>query len=95
MACIFNVTGGVLAPEEKIAYLDRAVELYGREPDSIDVRLDGEFVDLAYHYKTQPFTASAASPAIWWVRSIASTTPSAPRNTIASSIRYPCNACAK
>ena len=55
MACIFNVTGGVLAPEEKIAYLDRAVELYGREPDSIDVRLDGEFVDLAYHYKTQPF----------------------------------------
>ena len=55
MACIFNVTGGVLAPEEKIAYLDRTVELYGREPDSIDVRLDGEFVDLAYHYKTQPF----------------------------------------
>lgn len=55
MSCLFHVTGGVLAPEEKEAYLARAVELYGHEPDSIDVNIDGEFVDLAYHYKTQPF----------------------------------------
>ena len=55
MACIFNVTGGTLSPAEESAYLARAVELYGREPDSIDVRLDGEFAELAYHYKTQPF----------------------------------------
>lgn len=29
--------------------------LYGREPDAIDVRLDGEYVELAYHYQNQPF----------------------------------------
>ena len=55
MACMFNVTGGTLAPEEKKAYIARAVELYGSEPDAIDAKIDGEFVDLSYHYKTQPF----------------------------------------
>lgn len=55
MGCIVNVTGGTLAPEEKSAYIARAVDLYGREPDSMDVHLDGEFVDLSYHYKTHPF----------------------------------------
>ena len=32
---------------------------------------------------TSPSSASAASPATWWARSIASTTPSAPKSTTA------------
>ena len=53
--CIVNVTGGVLPQEEINAYIARGAELYGREPDSIDVRVDGEYVELAYHYQKQPF----------------------------------------
>lgn len=26
-----------------------------REPDCIDIRLDGDYVELAYHYENQPF----------------------------------------
>ena len=53
--CEVHVTGGVCAQGEIDAYIARAKELYGSEPDSIDIRLDGEFVDLAYHYQKQPF----------------------------------------
>ena len=53
--CTVNVTGGVLPQEEINAYIARGAELYGREPDVIDVRVDGEYVELAYHYQQQPF----------------------------------------
>ena len=53
--CKFNVVGGSCPEEELAAYAARAVQLYGREPDAIDVRLDGEYVELAYHYSNQPF----------------------------------------
>ena len=48
-------TGGDCPQEEINAYIARAQQLYGREPDAIDVRLDGEYVELAYHYQNQPF----------------------------------------
>ena len=53
--CDFNVTGGSCPQEELAAYAARGASLYGREPDSIDVRLDGEYVELAYHFRNQPF----------------------------------------
>lgn len=53
--CTIHVTGGTLTPGEEAAYIDRAIELYERKPDSIDVKIDGEFVELAYHFRQQPF----------------------------------------
>lgn len=55
MECIYNVTGGTAPQEELKAYYDRGVEKYGRRPVSIDVALDGEFVDLSYHFEPVPF----------------------------------------
>ena len=48
--CVINITGGVCPQEEVNAYIARGAELYGREPDSIDIRVDGDYVELAYHY---------------------------------------------
>lgn len=51
-----NVTGGKLEQAEINAYLERAKEKY---PDKVisamDIKLDGEFVDITYHWKTVPF----------------------------------------
>ena len=53
--CTVNITGGHCPQEEINAYIARGAELYGREPDALDVRVDGEYVELAYHYHNQPF----------------------------------------
>ncbi len=53
--CQIHVTGGVCPQEEIDAYIARGAQLYGREPDAIDISLDGEFVDIAYRYRSQPF----------------------------------------
>jgi len=53
--CIVNITGGELPQQEINAYIARGAELYGRKPDSIDVRVDGDYVELAYHYQKQTF----------------------------------------
>lgn len=53
--CEFNVVGGQCPKEELDAYVERGTQLYGREPDVIDVRLDGEYAELAYHFHNQPF----------------------------------------
>ena len=53
--CSVHVTGGSCPQPEVEAYIARGRELYGRTPDSIDIRLDGEYVELAYHFQNQPF----------------------------------------
>ncbi len=53
--CQINVTGGSCPSDELRAYVARGVQLYGREPDILDVRMDGEYVELAYHFRNQPF----------------------------------------
>ena len=53
--CTVNITGGACPQQEIDAYIARGAELDGREPDAIDVRLDGDYVELAYHYQNQPF----------------------------------------
>ena len=55
MACEFNVVGGQLPQEELNNYLLRARERYGREPQRITVKVDGDFVDLDYEFTPQPF----------------------------------------
>lgn len=55
MACTFHVTNGTLPQAELDAYLARAVELHGREPRSIHIHVDGDFVDIDYHFAAQPF----------------------------------------
>ena len=51
-----NVTGGKLEQAEIDAYLNRAKEKY---PDKVisamDIKIDGEFVDITYHWETVPF----------------------------------------
>ena len=89
--CRVNITGGECPQEEINAYIARGQQLYGREPDAIDIRLDGEDIyakdmDVSVlrprvgmvFQKPNPFPMS-----IWWARSTASTTPSAPRSATA------------
>ena len=49
--CEFHVTGGEISDKERAAYHRRAVDLYGVEPTCIDVDIDGEYVNLAYHFR--------------------------------------------
>ena len=55
MACEINVTGGVLEQAEIDAYIERARTKYGREPMGIDIRVDGEWVELSYDFGHTPF----------------------------------------
>lgn len=55
MACQINVTGGEMEQAEINAYIQRAKEKYGREPQSIDIRVDGEWVELSYDFGRTPF----------------------------------------
>lgn len=46
-----NVTNGDLSEEERKAYIARAHELYpGTAIESIDITLDGEYVDITYNF---------------------------------------------
>ena len=51
-----RVTGGELSQQEIDAYVSRAHEKY---PDKIisgmDIKLDGDFADITYHWQTVPF----------------------------------------
>ena len=55
MACTVNVTGGALEQQEINAYIARAKEKFGKEPFGIDIKVDGEFVELTYDFGQQPF----------------------------------------
>ena len=51
-----KVTGGTLSQKEIDAYVARAREKYpDKEISSMDIALDGEFVDITYHWHTVPF----------------------------------------
>lgn len=55
MACAFNVVGGNVPQIELDAYLSRARERFGRDPQEISVSVDGDFVELDYRFAAQPF----------------------------------------
>ena len=83
MCCQVNVTKGTLSQAEIDAYVDHARQKYNREPLSMDIAVDGDEVELSYDFGNVPFQRIRRIMAIWWARSTASTTPSAPRNTTA------------
>ena len=53
--CQINVVGGELSAEEIEAYKKRAAEKYGELPSRIDVKVDGDEVELSYHFPTEKF----------------------------------------
>ena len=51
-----HVIGGNISKAEQQAYVRRAEELYADNlPDSMTIRVDGEFVDIEYHFQHRPF----------------------------------------
>lgn len=51
-----NVTGGTLSENEINAYVARGKEKYPSHTlDAIDIKVDGEFVELTYHTTPIPF----------------------------------------
>ena len=51
-----NVKKGTMTEEEKMAYVKRATELYpDKHFSSIDLSVDGDFVDVEYHYAAESF----------------------------------------
>lgn len=55
MECQVNVKGGVLPQEEINAYIQRARQKFGTEPQGIDITVDGEYVELSYDFGPAPF----------------------------------------
>ena len=55
MACNVHVTGGQLPQEEIDAYILRAQKKFGATPQGIDIKVDGDFVELSYDFGTVPF----------------------------------------
>ena len=53
--CDVRVTGGVLPQEEIQAYISRAEQKFGARPQGIDIKVDGEFVELSYDFGSVPF----------------------------------------
>lgn len=50
-----RVIGGVISEEERNAYIKRGLEKYKSDLESIDIEIDGEFVNLHYYVKPIPF----------------------------------------
>lgn len=53
--CKVNVTGGELPAAEIENYKKRAVEKFGEMPEAIDIKVDGEEVELRYHLRSEKF----------------------------------------
>ena len=53
--CNVRVTGGELPQEEIQAYIQRAEQKYGAQPLGIDIKVDGDFVELSYDFGHVPF----------------------------------------
>ena len=51
-----NVTGGERSQAEINSYIDRAQKLYPEKTiQTIDLKIDGDFVDVDYHFADVPF----------------------------------------
>lgn len=54
MACTITVWGDL--PQAEIdAYLERAKQKFGREPRTMEITVDGDYVDIAYGFGAIPF----------------------------------------
>ena len=51
-----NVTGGEMSQAEINSYIERAQKLYPEKTiQTIDLKIDGDFVDVDYHFADVPF----------------------------------------
>lgn len=55
MECKVCVSSGVLEQPEIDAYVERAERRFGKKPIGIDIRVDGDYVELTYDFGQQPF----------------------------------------
>lgn len=55
MACTVTVKNGVLDQTEIDAYISRATQKYGFEPQHIDITVCGDEVELEYDLGRRPF----------------------------------------
>ncbi len=55
MECKVQVTNGHLDRQEIEAYIARAEKQFGKKPAGIDIRVDGEYVELTYDFGQLPF----------------------------------------
>lgn len=55
MSCIVNVKNGFMEQAEMDAYIARAKEKYGCEPQKIDITICGDEVELDYTFQERPF----------------------------------------
>jgi len=55
MECRVSVVNGTLPQQEIDAYVERAKTKFGKTPRGMDIRVDGDFVELTYDFGSQPF----------------------------------------
>ena len=55
MECKVTVSQGELDQNEINAYIQHGIEKYGRQPVGLNIRVDGDYVDLDYDFGTVPF----------------------------------------
>lgn len=77
--CRVDVVGGTMEQAEIAAYVAHAREKYGREPDSMTLAIDGEYVDMDCRY-FNPFSRIRRITGYRSARWEASTTASAPKS---------------
>ena len=53
--CNIRVTGGELPQAEIDAYIARAEQKFGTVPQGIDIKVDGDYVELSYDLGNVPF----------------------------------------
>lgn len=53
---VVNVINGKLSEKEQDAYVEYALKhSEGKELSQLDIKLDGDYVDLTYHFNKVPF----------------------------------------
>ena len=55
MECKVTVSQGELDQREIDAYIQHGIEKYGRKPVGLNIRVDGDYVDLDYDFGHVPF----------------------------------------
>ena len=53
--CAVAVTNGELPAEELACYVQRGREKYGRRLEGLNIKVDGDFVDISYKLTRMPF----------------------------------------
>ena len=61
-----NVIGGTISAKERDAYIARANARHPHNTvETLNIHVDGEFVDLEYILRPEKLPVSAVSPVIW------------------------------